>query len=366
MPNENGNFSPDWVSPPGDTIAAILNERGVTRDEFGKWVQLSHAEVDHLIAGTTVITASLATLLAEVLGSTPSFWKKREARYRQGLQGLEREGSSPGSLEWLGNLPAREMADLGWIRPTNSKATSVAACLQFFGVPDVPNWRNAYKDTLDAIAFRSSKAFASRPGAVVAWLRQGEIIASDVKCDPWDPKRFRHELECIRVLTREEDPADFLPELARRCATCGVALVVLRAPKGCKASGAVRFLPGDKPMLMLSGRHLSDDHFWFTFYHEAGHLILHAQRLIIEVSNGDDALSDQEEGEADTFAGDLLVPPEHQPEMLRLKANKIDVIRFARRIGVSRGVVVGQLQHRGIIRRDQLNGLKHWFHWDDA
>ena len=51
--------------------------------------------------------------------------------------------------------------------------------------------------------------------------------------------------------------------------------------------------------------------------------------------------------------------------MLRLRANKMDVMRFARRIGISRGVVVGQLQHGGIIGRDQLNALKHWFDWAD-
>jgi Zn-dependent peptidase ImmA (M78 family) len=257
------------------------------------------------------------------------------------------------------------MADLGWIRPAVGKAASAAACLQFFGVASVDNWRQAYKGTLQAIALRTSKAFVSEPGAVAAWLRQGEILASEIDCERWDPKNLRNELVGIRALTREKDPAKFMPELTKRCAACGVAVVLLRASKECKASGAARFLAADKPMLLLSGRHLSDDHFWFTFYHEAGHLILHGGKFIFVDGLADDSLSDREEDEANQFAGDFLVPPEHQAEMLRLTANKMDVMRFARRIGISRGVVVGQLQHRGVIGPDKLNHLKHRFQWAD-
>jgi Zn-dependent peptidase ImmA (M78 family) len=110
-------------------------------------------------------------------------------------------------------------------------------------------------------------------------------------------------------------------------------------------------------VLLLSGRHLSDDHFWFTFYHEAGHLILHGKRFVF-VDDLDDDNAVREEDEANRFAENLLIPPEHQTEMLRLTANKMQVMRFARKIGISRGIVVGQLQHRGIIGRDQLNSLK--------
>ena len=78
---------------------------------------------------------------------------------------------------------------------------------------------------------------------------------------------------------------------------------------------------------------------------------------------GDDDLSDHVEEEANQFASDFLIPPQHLNEMLSLTANQNDVVRFAKRLGISRGVVVGQLQHRGILGRDQLNHLKHRFTW---
>lgn len=203
------------------------------------------------------------------------------------------------------------------------------------------DWNRTYKDTLNAIAFRTSKSLVSEPGAVASWLRQGEKIASEIECERWDRKKFTDELVGIRALTREEDLPKFMPELTKRCAACGVAVVLLRAPKQCKASGAARILAGDKPLLLLSGRHGSDDHFWFTFYHEAGHLVLHSDKSIFVDDLGDDSLSISEEDEANRFAADVLIPEEHQDELLRLTANKIAVMRFARRIGISRGVVVG-------------------------
>jgi Zn-dependent peptidase ImmA (M78 family) len=116
-------------------------------------------------------------------------------------------------------------------------------------------------------------------------------------------------------------------------------------------------------MILLSFRYLSDDHFWFTFFHEAGHLVLHGDRCIF--LEGDDTLTTEEEDAANAFAADTLIPPEYQAEMLRLPLNGRDVMRFARKVGVSPGIVVGQLQHYGRFRQNQLNNLKRRFTWGE-
>jgi HTH-type transcriptional regulator / antitoxin HigA len=357
-------FTPDWVSPPGDTIAAILEERGVTPVTLASKLKCTHEDIAALLEGRAVLTDEFATRLAALFGASPSFWTKRESQYREDVLRLTQYASTEETKSWLGEISGRELARLGWIKPFEGKAGIAAACLQFFGVLSVPGWRDAYKDTLRAIAFRTSKAFVSQPGAVAAWLRQGEIRASDIDCAPWNPDAFRAALQEIRALTRIEDPDKFLPELVKRCGECGVAVVVLRAPKECKASGASRFLTESKAMLLLSVRHLSDDHFWFTFFHEAGHLILHGHKFIFVDGLGcDDELASSDEDEANRFAEDMLVPAEHRPEFLSLRADKRAVMRFAVKIGISRGLVVGQLQHYKLIGQDQLNVLKYPFRW---
>jgi len=357
---EDTMFCPNWVAPPGATIASILAERGATAVELATWIERSPADVEDLLLGRVEITADIAKSLARVLGASEAFWTRRESQYRADLARLYQEAALPESINWLNELPVRDIERWGWISPLANPTAMVAACLQFFGVPSVRAWRAAYGDALSA-AYRTSPTYKSAPGAVAAWIRQGEIAASRIECGLWESERFRLELVSLRELTRENDPEDFLSELVRRCAACGVAVVVQRSPQLCRASGVVRFLSPTRPMILLSVRYLSDDHFWFTFFHESGHLVLHGDRCVF--LEGDDTLTNDEEAEASAFASDVLIPPEHQAEMLRLPLNGREVVRFARKVGVSPGIVVGQLQHHGRFRRNQMNNLKRRYTW---
>jgi len=212
-------------------------------------------------------------------------------------------------------------------------------------------------------AFRTSATFDSHPGAVAAWLRQGELAGRSISCKMWDSERFFGALPTIRPLTRQKDPTRFIPELTRICGDCGVAVVVLRAPAGCRASGATRFVSPDRALLLLSFRYLSDDHFWFTFFHEAAHLLLHGPNaLFLEAP---DMLTSGQEQEANDFAARALIPDIFRSELDGLPLRHEDLIRFARRVGVSPGIVAGQLQHLGRLRRDQMNRLKRRFEWSD-
>ncbi len=254
------------------------------------------------------------------------------------------------------------MINFGWIKEPN-KAEHVSACLRFFDVPTIEAWQQKYKAVGDAVAFRTTDAFEAHPGALAAWLRRGEIEAEHLKLQPWNKRRLLSLIPDMRALTRTKDPAIFLPRLQDLCAQCGVAIVVARAPTGCRASGATQFLSKDKALMLLSFRYRADDHFWFTFFHEVGHLALHDKRaLFVE---GTCMSSNEEEKEADEFSANLLIPPESKDEMLSLKRDYRSVMRFARKVGVSPGIVVGQLQHLGLLERKSLNYLKTRYAWRD-
>jgi Zn-dependent peptidase ImmA (M78 family) len=199
-------------------------------------------------------------------------------------------------------------------------------------------------------------------GALSAWLPQGEIQAGAISCADWNADRFREQLNDIRVLTKAKNPNYFIPKLRTMCAEVGVAVVFVRAPSGCRASGATRFLSSSKAMIILSFRHLSDDHFWFTFFHEAGHLLLHGDRSTFI----DGAMTDhtEKESEANTFSAGVLVPHARLDALMNLRPRMPDVIRFGLSIGVSPGIVVGQMQHLELIGPGQLNHLKRRYNWE--
>lgn len=369
MMTSSRRFRPDWASSPGDTIADILGERDISVVELAHLLGQTPEDASDLLQGRATITIALARRLTEALGASVEFWMSRDYQYRQDSSRLH-----VADEEWLRDLPVGDMIKYGWLMPPPRPSDELAACLDFFGLPSVGAWRETYAGLRHMAAFRTSPSFDSRPASVASWLRQGEIEAERIECRPWDATRFQESLSTIRSLTRTKDPGRFLPELQKRCAESGVAVVVVRAPSGCRASGAIRFLSLDKAVLQLSFRFLTDDHFWFTFFHEAGHLLLHGERnFSLEVFRGErcwilegiEALSTRDEQEANDFAANVLIPPELQPALSNLPRDSRAVIRFAVRVGVSPGIVVGQLQYIGRIGYDQLNSLKRRFSWRD-
>jgi HTH-type transcriptional regulator/antitoxin HigA len=277
MPN-TAAFQPDWASPPGETITDILRERKLSIGDFAVSIGQSREQTAELLLGRTAITIGLARRLEKTLGGSVEFWMARDFRYHQQI-------ATPGLADnaWLRDLPLTDMVKFGWVKPQPDPSQQLASCLNFFGVQNIATWHRTYGTIEQKFAFRTSPSFESRPAAVAAWLRQGEIEAEKIKCAPWNAQRFERALSPIRMLTREKYPESFVPELQKVCAEAGVAVVVVRAPAGCHASGATRFLTADKALLLLSFRFLSDDQFWFSFFHEAGHLLLHSHHeLFIE------------------------------------------------------------------------------------
>jgi plasmid maintenance system antidote protein VapI len=356
-------FTPDWICPPGVTVATILKEKGLGTDDLAQRINWTAADIELLLNGTAVISENTARSLAETLGSTPDFWLRRETRYRKGLARLHQEAAEAARENWLDDVPVKEMVRFGWIQPMDDRTALAASVLRFFGVPDVATWRRSYQQAIHPAAFRASTKLDSKPGAIAAWLRQGEYEAGKIHCERWDPDAFRRQLQVIRRLTCERDPEVFVPELKRLCADCGVAVVApLRAPKGCRASGASWFLAPGRPMLMLSFRYLTDDQLWFTFFHEAAHLLLHGNRSLFLEGEGREISKDEEE--ANLFAANILVPPERQAEMLNLTLHRRPVVRFAHDLGIAPGIIVGQLQK---YRDDYsfLNSLKRRYEWSE-
>ncbi|MEX0961094.1 MAG: ImmA/IrrE family metallo-endopeptidase [Burkholderiales bacterium] len=357
---EIDTFRPDWISPPGETIFDILRLRNISEIDFARRICQDVNEVRALILGNKPITHDIAEKLESVLGASSAFWERREHKYRDAIRKLEGQANNNSVREWLNDLPVAEMMKEGWIPRVRSHGEKVSACLRFFGVMDVPSWREAHADLTNRAAFRTSKALKSAPGAVAAWIRRAELESEAIECRPWDHTLFQQALNEARALTRETDPSVFLPALQRCFAKCGVAVVVLRTPPGCPASGATKFLTRDKALMLLSFRYLSDDQFWFSVFHEGGHLVLHPNRLFVE---GLAVPFASEEEEANTFAANMLVPPQYRDELLNLPIDGRAVMRFARKIQIAPGIVVGQLQHLGILNRKQLNNLKRRYKW---
>ena len=351
-------FQPDWVSPPGDTIADLLEEKSWSQAEFAQRCGYTTKHASLLINGKASITEDTALKLERVLGCSARFWLVREAQYRETIARRQELKSLEAEANWLKQLPLADMIRFEWIRKYRSKGQQVSECLQFFGVSSVDVWKKRYAEPL--AAFKASNKFNKDGAAVSAWLRQGERVASEITCQPYDKALFRQALVGLRALTNETDPKVFMPKMTATCARAGVAVVFEPAPKGCPVSGATRWLSPDKALLMLSLRHKTNDHLWFAFFHEAGHILLHGKKMLFLETKG---LDDEHERQADEFASNLLIPSHYAKRLSDLGVTYTAVKAFAQKIGVAPAIVVGRMQKEGYVPWTHLNKCKVHYRW---
>jgi plasmid maintenance system antidote protein VapI len=356
------SFEPDWFSRPGDTLLTLMERHELTSEHLARKLGCSDALVRGLLAGTVAIDPNLAAALSKHVGGTPKFWQSRQSKYLSALSRAAEAVPTDTAIEWINRFPRKDMAKQGWIEQTRTRDQLIRAYLAYFGVNNPLEWEDRYADFLKLTAFRTSLAFRTKVGPLSAWLRQGEIEATQLQCAQWNPRELRRRLAEIRILTKAKNPVYFLPRVRRACAQVGVAVVFVRAPSGCTASGAARFISSKKALVILSFRYLSDDHFWFTFFHEIGHLLLHKESLTF--IDGEEDIANEMETEANEFAEQVLIPINRREELMDLAPKKESIIRFAYSAGVSAGIVVGQLQHHKVIGRNQMNFLKRRFDWE--
>jgi hypothetical protein len=188
----------------------------------------------------------------------------------------------------------------------------------------------------------------------------GEIAAEAVKCEPYNAQRFHDVLRELRSLTTGSI-ATWQQEVVRKCAAAGVAVVFVKEIPGAGVSGVTRWITKDKALIQLSLKYKSDDLLFFSFFHEAGHVYLHAKKKVfVEVGQRDSV----EEREADGFASDILIPDDRTRALHFLK-NRSDIIAYARMLNIAPGIVVGRMQHDEIMPRSYCNDLKRRVVWKD-
>lgn len=356
-------FQPKWFSKPGDTLRTLLDRRDLSPVALAECMGRDASVIHGLLSGSVSIDDSLAGQLAGCVGGTATFWKTRQQQFNEDLRRIAEAVPTEQANAWLKTLAVKDMVASGWLPATDRPQDTFRAALTYFDVNDPDEWRERYAEFQNRFSFRTSPAFKSKLGALAAWLRQAEIQASNMPCRPWSAAGSRARLAEMRVLTKATNLTYVIPRLRALCAEVGIAIVFLRAPAGCSASGATRFLSSTKAMIVLSFRYLSDDQFWFSFFHEIGHLLLHGDRSTF--IDGDAADVTEKEKEANAFSESLLVPPDRHEELARLRPRARDVMRFAVSIGISSGIVVGQMQHRRMIGLQQLNFLKRRYGWDE-
>jgi HTH-type transcriptional regulator / antitoxin HigA len=286
--------------------------------------------------------------LEKVLGIPAGFWLNREKTYRKELYELQQQEELEKEKEWLGAFPVNEMRKYGWLPDTKEKHVLVDSLLKFFCVASTDEWKRIYVDEEISVAFRASLAHTQSPHAISAWLRKGEIQTDEIEIAEFDKRKFKNAMSDLKELAFSM-PGDFTQQLQNVCAKCGVAVVFTQNLPKAPISGATRWFH-NKPVIQLSGRFRTDDHFWFTFFHEAGHIILHGKKDIFLENVEGTVIDKAKEEEANLFAAKILLAEYELQEIIDAAPLTEEMIYdFAQKFRTPAGVIIGRLQHLKLI-----------------
>ena len=327
-------YKPDFVSPPGETLLETLEALGMSQAQLAERTGRSKKMINEIIKGKAPITPKMAIELERVVGVPASFWNNRERHYREWLAGSEEQERLKEKVVWLDKLPVPAMVKQGWIGKYKDKIEQLQEVLKFFGIASPEQWQSLDQVYLGEVAFRRTRAFESDLGALISWLRKGELDAKNIHCEVYNARKFRNALTEIRLLT-VEPPEVFQPALVELCGACGVAVVLVPELPKTRISGATRWITSEKALI---------------------------REVFIEgpqVGTGD-----KKEEQANEFASEFLIPQKELSRFLKLDRFSIAAIQaFASYIKIAPGIVVGRLQYDSYLPVTHCNRLKRRFDW---
>ena len=210
-----------------------------------------------------------------MLGVDAEIWLGIETDYRLQRTRAAEAHAALADAAWAKSFPVRELAKRGF-KPSLGE-NPVSALLSFFGVASVEAWHVKYGEP--SVAYRHSPSFSSDTFALAAWLRLAEHDASVQRCARYEESAFRIVLKQVRLLTRAP-VLESIQEARRLCNGAGVALSLVEPLSKARLSGAAWWLSAHRPVIALSARHKTDDHLWFSLFHEAAHILLHSKKSV--------------------------------------------------------------------------------------
>jgi len=359
MAPATNQYQPDYAVPPGWVLQERLEVNGLSHAEFARRCGRSAKLISEIIAGKAPIEPETALQFEKVLGVDASIWLGIESSFQLHRARAQEESVASKYTTWVKAFPMRDLVEFGALSKPESEADALAKLLAFFQVASVDAWQHKYGNL--RVAYRHSSKFKSAETALVAWLRLGEWSAEKQPCAEYSESRFKESLKKIRALTRFPIE-EALPRARDLCNSAGVALALVKPLPKTAVSGAAWWRSTNHAVIGLSARHKTDDHLWFSMFHEAAHLLLHSKKQVfVDELEGDGA---SVETEANEWAANMLVPSTHWKKFVASQLRSEAAVRqFAEEQGIAPGIVVGMLQHGKHLPWTHLNGLKRRLNW---
>lgn len=343
---------------PGYYVADIIEDMGISQDEFAIRMGTTGKTLSKLINGQCNISNDLAEKLATMLGTSVEVWLNLQSTYNKKLIEIEQQKNLDAQTEIVSMIDYGYFVKVAHLAQTRKASEKVANLCSFFKVSDLRILLNP--DFL--VNFRSAITSVKEKNIVNAraWLQTAINFSKNIEINEFSAAKLKSALPEIRQMTLQE-PEVFLPRLRAIFADCGVAFVLLPHLTGSGINGAVKWIDSNHVVLAINDRRCYADTFWFSLFHEIKHVL--QQKVKTVFINSDmknlDEIDSVLEADADAFAQNYLIPQsEYKKFAPTFYTSDAEICAFAKKIGVHPGVVAGRLQHDKIIAQNRCSKLK--------
>jgi HTH-type transcriptional regulator/antitoxin HigA len=340
---------------PGAFIKEELEVRNWTQEDLAEILGLSLNSVSKLMMNKRAITIDTAGLLSKAFGQSPQYWINLDTNFRLRSKNDSAEERSVETKSTIYKyLPLNEMKKKGWLKPCKNVDELVGQIMDFWNISALDF---SFLDKASLPNLRKSAAWTQyNKYYALTWFRMAQRCAKMYKASEYSKTNLRELCNNFHSYTATQDNLGFFLEDLNKA---GVKFFVLSHLQKTYIDGS-SFYDNGNPVIAYTRRYDRLDNFWFTVAHEIAHILLHLRKRDDFFIDDLGELTTQVEKEANDFANDMV----RANEILKYFKPYRNYISQARvescseDLQVSRAIVVGVLQHNGLLSRKNLNRLK--------
>ena len=341
---------------PGYYLKELVDESGLTQEDFAKRLGTTPKNLSILIRGEQSLSIDVATKLSRMLGTTIAYWLNLQQAYDEKLAEIQSEEELKKEREIFKLIDYKYFRDHFKLPDLPRRVDEQIKCVrEFLSISSL----TVLEEENLAVNFRSYSEKLSRSNMINAnaMVQVGINQTIKAKIQKYNKKKFEKAVSF--ALTQTKNHTGFFPVIKEAFGEAGVALIALPNLKNSGINGATKRVNG-KIMLMVNDRRHYADTFWFTLFHEIGHIL-----------NGDLGVSlhNETEDEADHYAQMILIPQEQYEEFIQQHDyfDESIICQFAETIDRDPGIVLGRLLRDRLVPETDMrlkNKLRHSYNVD--
>lgn len=338
---------------PGYYIKEIVDDSGLTQEDFAKRLGTTPKNLSVLLKGDQSLSIDIATKLSRMLGTSIPYWLNLQQAYDEKLAEIQSDEELKRERKVFKLIDYKYFRDNFKLPDIPRQVDEQIKCVrEFLKISSL----TVLEETNLAVNFRSYSEHLSKSNTVNANVMVQIAVNQTLKKETPKYNKKKFEKAVSFALTQTRNHENFFPEIQKAFEEAGVVLVALPNLKNSGVNGASKKVDG-KVMLMVNDRRHYADTFWFTLFHEIGHIL-----------NGDLGISfkDDREDEADLYARRTLIPQDKYDVFVSQNQyfDEEAIRKFADSIERDPGIVLGRLQiDEKVSHKDTIlsNRLRHTY-----